>query len=375
MRIHSPMRRSMLAGAALLPWASLAGPARAGGVSGPAFVSARQADGGGYEVALLDARGTVLARVPMPERGHSFAFHAGSQRIVAFGRQPGFFARVFSTATPERFSDIPAAPGRHFFGHGVFLPDGDMMVATENEYEHGRGVLGVYRTPADGPVHRVAEWSTHGIGPHQVLLLADGRTLCVANGGILTHPDYGKQALNLPDMRPSLVYLDARDGSLLEQHFLAPDLHQLSIRHLTQAGDGSVWFGCQYQGSRADDVPLVGRHERGQALEMLHGPENLRRDMRQYVGSMACSADGAVVASSSPAGGCVLLWSVQDARVLGRVVAPDGCGVASIQAGRFVVTTGLGDVLQMPATGAPGPRVLQHEPGVAWDNHLFALQA
>lgn len=368
-------RRRLLTGAALLPWALRPGPVRATGVGQAAFVSARQARSGHHEVVLLAADGSPVVQVPMPERGHSFAFHPDSRRIVAFGRQPGFAARVFSADAPDSFSDIHPAPGRHFFGHGEFLPDGTTLVATENDFDEGRGVLGVYTVPAGGTARRIAEWPTHGIGPHQVLLLADGHTLCVANGGILTHPDYGKQALNLHDMRPSLVYLDARDGRLLEQQFLSPELHQLSIRHLAQAGDGSVWFGCQYQGSRADDVPLVGRHMRGRPLELLAGPEDVRRDMRHYVGSVAAGADGKVVATSSPVGNCVVLWQVADARVLGQVTAPDGCGVAPLRSGGFMVTTGLGDVLQAPAGRVPQALVLQHQPGIAWDNHLFALRS
>src|SRR5690606_41790368 len=92
---------------------------------------------------------------------------------------------------------LQAAQGRHFFGHGVFLPDGQRMVATENHYEAGYGVLGVYDTSPGGNFRRIGEFETGGIGPHEAVLLNDGRTVCVANGGILTHPDYGKLELNL----------------------------------------------------------------------------------------------------------------------------------------------------------------------------------
>ncbi|MCK0317313.1 DUF1513 domain-containing protein, partial [Salmonella sp. 15E65] len=90
------------------------------------------------------------------------------------------------------------------------------------------------------------EFDSGGIGPHEVVLMPDGKTLCVANGGILTHPDYGKLELNLDTMRPSLAYIDAASGELLEKVELEPALHRLSIRHLALAADGCVWFGCQY---------------------------------------------------------------------------------------------------------------------------------
>ena len=39
---------------------------------------------------------------------------------------------------------IPSIEGRHFFGHGVFSPDGKLLYATENDFEAARGVIGVY---------------------------------------------------------------------------------------------------------------------------------------------------------------------------------------------------------------------------------------
>src|SRR3546814_10690678 len=71
---------------------------------------------------------------------------------------------------------LQAAAGRHFFGHGVFLPDGRRMLATENHYEAGHGVLGVYDASDGGDYRRIGEFPTGGVGPHEVVLLPDGRS-------------------------------------------------------------------------------------------------------------------------------------------------------------------------------------------------------
>jgi hypothetical protein len=42
---------------------------------------------------------------------------------------------------------------------------------------------------------RVGELSTHGVGPHQALLLSDNQTLVVANGGLLAAPSHAKKIL------------------------------------------------------------------------------------------------------------------------------------------------------------------------------------
>ena len=98
---------------------------------------------------------------------------------------------------------IASVAGRHFFGHGVFSPDGALLYATENDFENAAGMIGIYDARAN--FERIGEFPTHGVGPHELLLLDDGRTIAIANGGIETHPDFGRAKLNIPTMKPSFV--------------------------------------------------------------------------------------------------------------------------------------------------------------------------
>jgi hypothetical protein len=122
-----------------------------------------------------------------------------------------------------------------------------------------------YTDSLDTARTQIGEFSAYGVEPHDIALLADGRTMVIANGGIRTHPDKGTEELNLPDMRPPLVYVDVATGDLLEEHVLAPELHQLSIRHLAIASGDTVVFGCQYRGPEQDAPPLVGSPPRRDA--------------------------------------------------------------------------------------------------------------
>ena len=107
-------------------------------------------------------------------------------------------------------------------------------------------MLGLYDA-ADG-YRRVGEVDAAGIGPHDIALLPDGRTLAVANGGILTLPETGRAMLNVDSMQPSLNLIEAASGRLVDAQRLAPELHQLSIRHLAQAPDGLIAAGMQWEG-------------------------------------------------------------------------------------------------------------------------------
>jgi len=324
---------------------------------------------GRHEAVVLDESGGDRRVVALPGRGHSFAIDPARRRAVAFGRQPGFFAMAFDLDGRAAPAELAAAEGRHFFGHGTYAPGGDLLFATENDYEAGRGVLGVYDASPEGGYRRVGEIDSGGIGPHEAVLMPDGRTLCVANGGILTHPDYGKLELNLDDMRPGLAYVDIARAEVVERVEPPPEFSRLSIRHLTVAADGSVWFGCQYSGPAADRPPLVGRHRRGRAIEWFAGPADLRHALRNYIGSVAADAAGAVIATSSPVGGRVAYWDAADGRYLGSTPLPDGCGVAPHPAGGFLIDSGQGALLRAGPAGQ-ARALLPADGRQAWDNHL-----
>lgn len=368
-----PARRGFLArsaGGALgaaLGWPGLA-LASAGDGAQARYLAARQR-AGRDEAVVLDGAGQDRRVVPMPARGHSFAIDAASERAVVFGRQPGFFALAFDLRGERAPLELPLPDDRHFFGHGAYFDGARLLAATENDFDGGRGVLGIYDATPGGAYRRIGEYDTGGIGPHEVVLMPDGRTLCVANGGILTHPDYGKLELNLDTMRPSLAYLDAASGDLLEKVELPPELHRLSIRHLALAADDSVWFGCQYMGPAGDRPALVGRHRRGAALELFAGPAPALREMRNYIGSVTADAAGAIIATSSPVGGQVLYWDAASGRCLGETRLADGCGVAPAPVSGFLINSGLGAMLHADASGIERP-LLAPSRERAWDNHF-----
>lgn len=323
----------------------------------------------GFEAAVIDAAGRDLHTIALADRGHSFALDPSGRRAVAFGRQPGFFATAFHLDGSAQPSSLEVAPGRHFFGHGVFADAGRLLLATENDYEGGRGVLGVYDASPGGRYRRLSELPTGGVGPHEVVALPGTGLVVVANGGILTHPDYGKMSLNLSSMRPSLSYLDIATGEVVETVELPPELHQLSIRHLVVDEGGRVWFGCQYMGPPEDMPPLVGHHRRGHSVRLLEGSAEVLRSFRNYVGSIAVDATGRIIATSSPLGGLVAYWDAERGGLLGTTTLPDGCGVAAGDEKDFLLTSGTGEMVRAgPASAAA--KLLPPNRELAWDNHL-----
>ena len=244
-----------------------AGAARA--APGPIWLGCRSDPEIGDQIAAFDGSGAVRMALPLPARGHAMALHPGRDEAVVFARRPGSFAVAFAPERGLAIRRFDSPANRHFHGHGVYDPTGRLLIATENDREHPRGVLGIY--DAEDGYRRIGEIESHGIQPHQVLLMPDGHTLAAANGGIVTGGADGREKLNLDTMAPVLAYVELGSGKLLEARHMPPELHHLSIRHLAVATDGRLAAGMQWEGDEDAEVPLVGIDD-GSGLKLLEMP-------------------------------------------------------------------------------------------------------
>ncbi|WP_170332213.1 DUF1513 domain-containing protein [Ruegeria arenilitoris] len=354
-------RRSFLAGLAASSVTPLRGWASVGA---PDYLAAALFPDGRYRLAGLSTGGEILFSLPLPARGHAAAAHPIRAQAVAFARRPGTFALVIDCATGTELGRLTAPNGRHFYGHGVFSPDGARLFTTENDYEAGEGVIGIWDA-AD--YKRLGEFPSGGVGPHDMRLMPDGQTLVIANGGIETHPDMGRTKLNLPTMQPRLSYLDL-NGTVLEQVELPQAQHKNSIRHLAVRQDGLVAFAMQWQGDKTQHPPLLGLHRRGEAPHLLSAPEAEQSSLQGYAGSVAFSGEGETVAITCPRGNALHQYSTADDQLVAAHPLEDVCGLGPGAMG-FVFTTGTGFV------GALSSGVqISARSDCQWDNHLIPIR-
>src|SRR3569833_297573 len=108
------------------------------------FATATQESPGLYGARILTETGELITNVDLPVRGHDVTYSATAGRAVVFARRPGTFAVVFDPDGKAAPVTIASPAGRHFFGHGAFSPDGKLLYATENDFERGKGVIGIY---------------------------------------------------------------------------------------------------------------------------------------------------------------------------------------------------------------------------------------
>lgn len=351
-------RRRMLAGLAatsLLPstgWSS---------VGTPDYLSAARAPDGTYLLAGLATAGEITFSIPLPARGHAAAAHPERAEAVAFARRPGTFALVMDCRDGAVLKTITAPAGRHFYGHGAFSADGTMLFTSENAFETGEGRIGLWDVIQN--YARIGEFSSGGVGTHDLKLMPDGKTLAVANGGIETHPDMGRSKLNIPVMEPNLSYV-SMTGAVQEKVTLPPSLHKNSIRHLAVRSDGLVAFAMQWQGNKTDTLPLLGLHKRGTDTALLTASPKAQQQLQNYAGSVALSRNGDLVAITSPRGNVLHVFETSTGQPSVILSAKDVCGIGPTSDG-FLFTTGTGHIGTL--YGNTAHHALQ------WDNHLIAI--
>jgi len=184
----------------------------------------------------------------------------------------------------------------------------------------------------------------------------------VANGGIETHPDFGRAKLNLDRMQPSIAFIETATGRLIERHGCEQRWHQLSMRHLAFDNRGDLWFGCQYEGAAGDQPPLIGRIRRGDEAKLIALPEPQQHAMRNYVGSVAASRDGDRLAFSAPRGGVIVVTDT-NGRLIETFALRAGCGIAAVD-DSFLATSGDGRIARLDEGRSPAKTDLH------WDHHI-----
>ncbi len=291
-----------------------------------------------FGVVGIDADRQIVWQTTMPERVHDIVVQpiinvqdehnaiGQSRDVIVMGRRPSERFWVLEAATGQVKAAINALDNRHFYGHACYSLDGKWLYVTENDTVSLNGKIGLY--DAHENYKKIAEFDSHGIGPHELIMHPDGKTLVIANGGIKTE-QASREELNLDTMRPSLVYLDRYDGSLLEQ--ILPEHNQMSVRHLAMHDNGMVMIGIQFQGDKHINVPLVLTHKRGDTdFCPLRMPHNQWQRFHQYIASVAVDSARNQLCVTTPIGGCAALFDLNTYALIDTVSLPDCAGAAII---------------------------------------------
>lgn len=347
------------------------------------FVSAQGRDKQHFSLGWVNPNEEKSQQVLAGFRGHGLCQNpAKPEQVIMFARRPGTQGIRINTLTGQLDGNFHSAKGRHMHGHGCFSHDGKYLYCVESDFQSGEGKI----TVRDGQsLELINEFSSHGIGPHEIALMPDHETLVIANGGLLTHPDSGRKVLNYDSMASTLSYINRHNGNLISEHRLNSDImgeNKASIRHLDVANDGTVAMALQVQRKALDHnelIPLAALHkfEMGgnNKIKTLMAPETLMVKLNDYMGSVKIHNDSRTVAFTSPKGDLAMFWNLDDLTLQGFHPFHDVCGLAISQDNKhFVLSNSAGKIRQIDTrTLKENKQLSLHFPQKSWDNHMLSV--
>jgi len=225
-------RRTLQAMAAAFAATALPTQARAAAgatraVIGAAWRGPRDSDPNFAGTLIADWEARTLSfgyTVPLPSRPHGLMAEADGGLLVCSARPGTWMLRCDGQGKVVTRIDVQGEGECRLGGHIIASADGEQLYTTETDFSTGKGKIGVRERRS---LRKIAEWDTHGLDPHQLLLDAHGH-LFVANGGIPRTPSDRK--FDIHRMDASLVHIDTSNGSLLGKWKV--DDARLSLRHM-----------------------------------------------------------------------------------------------------------------------------------------------
>lgn len=309
-----------------------------------------------------------LDSLQIPFRAHD-TIPLSKGKSLSFARRPHNQMIVSDFATKEQ-RIIDAIEGRHFYGHGCIDVARKTLFATENDYDNARGVISIRDSHS---FQQLGEYESYGVGPHDIHLMPDNKTLVVANGGIETHPDFGRRKLNIKTMQPSLTFIDIDSGKKIDEYRLSN--HKLSIRHLMVTADGGVAVGTQYQGKPIDGTPdylLAWIDKNTNGLQTFDNNKQFTKDCRGYIADVAVDTHAQIMAATSPRGNNVSFWDIKQRQLLKTIEISGPSGLCfSTKNQEFLVSNDKGVVYKIPLNSNQFIATQLQVFPVKWDNHMF----
>jgi hypothetical protein len=282
-----------------------------------------------YVVAVidLDADEPTPSLIPVTFLGHGVAFNPADPTKAAVFEKKGPGACYVDLATGELISTISTPAHRHFYGHGIYSADHSLLYATESLLnEHRRGVLTVRDAKT---FEELGTLPTFGTSPHDCLLIDDGKTMVVANGG----GDLKGGA------RPCVTYVDIEHEKLLEKVELKAGRFNAGHLAISSAGD-LVVVSAPRDGLSAN-VPKLGAislKPKGKPLATVTKPQKVAAAMKGETLSVVIDESRGAVMATHPEGNMVTLWDLESANLKKRFKEFTGPrGVTLTLDGRFFV--------------------------------------
>lgn len=293
---------------------------------------------------------------------HGMAFHPSHAHLAAVFEKRGPGACLVDLCDREIIAPIRTASSRRFYGHGVYSLDGSVLLATESCVD--RDLAGVLVIRDTKTLRELGILPTFGVAPHDCVLINQGRTLVVANGG-------GPIGSDEPGC---VTWIDLASGQLLDKRVVPSPLYNAGHLACTEAGELALVSAPREGQDRLDTRRgALSLSHGGGPLRILEEPKELVARMRGETLSVLIDPQHDAVWATQPLGNCVTVWRLSDGASRGVLELPGARGLAFTLDGHEVIVSHEREgsiVLSGFSAGSLQPTGLLIDPSYTTGSHL-----
>lgn len=264
-----------------------------------------------FYVGVVNLDVTSPQAKPIPEigfLGHGFTPRIDKPHIVLITEKHGQGCCEVDLLQGKILRRVKTVGGREFYGHSSFSPDGKLWYCTEAETGDGsyHGVLAV--RDADSLELRDKTFPTHGVAPHDCILIDDGATLVITNGG---------GPLDRDDELPCVAYVDVKTGEA--RRVLKFSNRKINAGHIAMTSRGElVCVSAPREGIPNGDPDYLGAisfyDPAKDAVTTAQDP--VRAKMKGETLSVAINEKTMIVGATNPAGNIVTFWDFRSGKLV-----------------------------------------------------------
>lgn len=278
-----------------------------------------------YFISCLD---TSLAQPQVTETNflpHGLHPNPAKPTQLAVFEKKGPGACEYDLETRQLVRMIEPTDGCHFYGHGAYSVDGEVLFSTENHLLNNQGLLSIRDSKT---LQSLGQFPSYGQEPHECKLIDGGKVLVVTNGG---GPLGGEV--------PSVCYIDVNSQKLLEKIEVSDKY--LNAGHLAIDNNGSlVTVSAPRSGlGRAYSGGISVVESNGRFVRLSH--PGLTENLKGEALSVCIHNRLQILAVTHPTSQLVSFWSIRTQQLIKTLsfVTPRGIELNKAE-DEFLITAG-----------------------------------
>ena len=320
---------------------------------------------------IFNINGDLINKVDLPFRAHDSVIIPFLKQIVIISRRPKNKLYILDLNNKQIVKEITSPTNRHFYGHALYSKKTNLLYVAENLFtfdDERSGSLAIY-DPSQN-YKRVGEYGTQGIGPHEIKL-DNNNNIVVANGGILTNPNFPRVKLNINDIMSNITKVNIYSGKKIRTFNLKKKFKDYSIRHLDIDNNNEVHAGCQVYNRRKKNYGPLAFYSKENILYSYKIPKPLLINLKQYTGSIKLNLYTREIYCSFPKDNRVLVWNMYGKKIIKNYLINDVCGLAyDINNKNILISDGEGCI----HSSEPDNSLKKHfKKEIKFDNHFITF--